>query len=60
VRIVVGFLRSPEGRAALDRAVEEARLRDAELLVIHSLRGQLGFFSDYIQAVPYIGYRFKG
>jgi nucleotide-binding universal stress UspA family protein len=39
VRIVVGFLRSPEGRAALDRAVEEARLRDAELLVIHSLRG---------------------
>jgi DNA-binding response OmpR family regulator len=27
---------------------------------IHSLRGQLGFFSDYIQSVPYIGYRFKG
>ena len=26
---------------------------------IHALRGQLGFFSDYIQAVPYIGYRFK-
>jgi two-component system, OmpR family, response regulator BaeR len=26
---------------------------------IHSLRGQLGFFSDYIQSVPYIGYRFK-
>lgn len=26
---------------------------------IHSLRGQLGFYSDYIQAVPYIGYRFK-
>lgn len=27
---------------------------------IHSLRGQLGFYSDYIQSVPYIGYRFKG
>lgn len=27
---------------------------------IHSLRGHLGFYSDYIQSVPYIGYRFKG
>lgn len=27
---------------------------------IYSLRGQLGFYSDYIQSVPYIGYRFKG
>jgi DNA-binding response OmpR family regulator len=27
---------------------------------IHSLRAHLGFFSDYIQSVPYIGYRFKG
>jgi len=26
---------------------------------IHSLRAHLGFFSDYIQSVPYIGYRFK-
>ena len=24
-----------------------------------SLRSQLGFFSDYIQTVPYMGYRFK-
>ena len=27
---------------------------------VHSLRGQLGFYSDYIQSVPYIGYRFTG
>jgi len=27
---------------------------------IHSLRGQLGYYSDYIQSVPYIGYRYKG
>jgi len=27
---------------------------------VRSLRGQLGFYSDYIQSVPYIGYRFKG
>jgi DNA-binding response OmpR family regulator len=26
---------------------------------IASLRNQLGFFSDYIQSVPYLGYRFK-
>jgi nucleotide-binding universal stress UspA family protein len=39
MRIVVGFLRTPEGRAALERAIEEARLRDGELLVVHSMRG---------------------
>jgi nucleotide-binding universal stress UspA family protein len=39
MRIVVGFLRSAEGRAALERAVEETRLRDGELLVVHSARG---------------------
>lgn len=27
--------------------------------LIHSLRGHLGFYSDYIQSVPHIGYRFK-
>jgi DNA-binding response OmpR family regulator len=27
--------------------------------LINSLRGHLGFYSDYIQSVPYIGYRFK-
>ena len=40
MRIVVGFLRSPEGRAALERAIEETRRRDAELLVVHSTRGR--------------------
>lgn len=39
MRIVAGFLRSPEGRAALDRAMTEARLRDGELVVVHSMRG---------------------
>jgi DNA-binding response OmpR family regulator len=27
---------------------------------VQSLRGQLGFYSDFIQSVPYIGYRFTG
>jgi DNA-binding response OmpR family regulator len=26
---------------------------------IQSLRAKLGFFADYVQTVPYIGYRFK-
>lgn len=39
MKIVAGFLRSPEGKAALDRAIEEARLRDAELYVVHSTKG---------------------
>ncbi len=39
MRIVVGYLRTREGRAALTRAIEEARLRDSELLVVHSMRG---------------------
>lgn len=35
-RIVCGYLRTPEGEAALDRAVEEAQLRGAHLTVLHS------------------------
>lgn len=39
MKIVVGFIRTPEGRAALKRAIDEARVRDGELLVVHSMRG---------------------
>lgn len=37
--IVVGYVPKPEGRAALRRAAEEARLRGAHLVVINSARG---------------------
>jgi nucleotide-binding universal stress UspA family protein len=37
--IVTGFRPTPDARAALDRAVEECRLRDATLVVVHSMRG---------------------
>jgi nucleotide-binding universal stress UspA family protein len=37
--VVVGYLMSDEGRAALDQAVEEATRRGARLLVVHALRG---------------------
>lgn len=39
MKIVVGYIASDEGRAALDAAVAEAKLRDAELVVVHSMRG---------------------
>ena len=37
--IVVGYVSKPEGRAALRRAAEEARLRGTRLVVINSSRG---------------------
>jgi nucleotide-binding universal stress UspA family protein len=37
--VVVGFVPTNEGRAALRRAAEEARLRDTRLVVINSNRG---------------------
>jgi nucleotide-binding universal stress UspA family protein len=43
--IVVGYVPSPEGEAALDRAVDEAKLRGSTLLVVNSQRG--GRTADY-------------
>jgi len=37
--IVVGYVARPEGHAALQRGIEEARLRNARLLVINSNKG---------------------
>ena len=37
--IVVGYVSSPEGKAALRRGVEEARLRGVKLVVISSNKG---------------------
>ena len=37
--VVVGFVRSREGDAALRRAIEEARLRGTKLVVVHSMEG---------------------
>ncbi len=39
MNIVTGFRPSTESRAAIDRAVEEARLRDGTVIVVHSMRG---------------------
>jgi nucleotide-binding universal stress UspA family protein len=41
--IVVGYVPKSEGRAALRRAVEEAQLRKAELVIVNSHRGGRDF-----------------
>ena len=37
--IVVGYVPKPEGKAALRKAVEEAKLRNSRLVVVNSHRG---------------------
>ena len=49
--IVVGYVPTSEGRAALKRAAEECLLRKTKLIVIHSNRGGRDFDSD--QAAMY-------
>jgi nucleotide-binding universal stress UspA family protein len=39
MNIVVGYVMSPEGDAAIDAAVAEAKLRGGKLLVLHSSKG---------------------
>ena len=52
----------PFTRLSIATAVSTARLPVTEETVdehIASLRDQLGFFRDYVQTVPFMGYRFK-
>ena len=44
--IVVGYVPKPEGKAALRRAAEEAKLRDMRLVVVNSHRGGREFDSE--------------
>ena len=44
--IVVGYVPKPEGKAALQRAAEEAKLRDSRLVVVNSHRGGREFDRD--------------
>ena len=63
---ILSFLAASPYRAFTRRRIAEAVSREGQPVPenavtrhIASLRGKLGFFSDYIQSVPYIGYRFK-
>ena len=44
--VVVGYVPKPEGEAALSKAIEEAKLRDAKLVVVNSHRGGSEFDSS--------------
>ena len=44
--VVVGFVPKPEGEAALDRGIEEAKLRGARVVVVNSHRGGGDFDQD--------------
>ncbi|MGA8296697.1 MAG: universal stress protein [Acidimicrobiales bacterium] len=48
--IVVGFIFGTEARAALDRAVTEACLRNARLVVVHSAKGGLEESDEEVRA----------
>jgi nucleotide-binding universal stress UspA family protein len=39
MKVLVGFITTPEGAAALDAAIAETRLRGGTLVVVHSLVG---------------------
>ena len=44
--VVVGYVPKPEGEAALRTAISEAKLREADLVVVNSHRGGSEFDSD--------------
>ena len=44
--IVVGYVAKPEGKAAFDRAIQEARLRGSRLVVVSSAKGGASLDSD--------------
>ncbi len=63
---ILGFLAAKPYHAYTPRQIVEAVTRERQPVTeatlnqhIASLREKLGFFADYIQTVPYIGYRFK-
>ncbi len=62
LRVLAATPYRPFTRRQIADAVSTPRHRVQEEDVdqhIATLRDQLGFFRDYIQTVPYIGYRFK-
>lgn len=52
MKIVVGFIRTQEGEAALQAAIDEAKLRSGELVVVHSMMG-----GDHEKAEQVLAYR---
>ena len=47
--IVVGYIPTPEGRAALARGITEAKLRDVKLVVVNTSQGDAWVDERYVQ-----------
>ena len=47
--IVVGYIPTPEGRAALARGITEAKLRVARLVVVNTTRGDAAVDERYVR-----------
>ena len=52
--IVVGFIDTPEGNAAVQSAIDEAKLRSSSLVVLHSMQGGHQKESEYRASVEAI------
>lgn len=57
-KVVVGYVARPEGRAAVEAAATEAKRRDLELIVVHSMPGgdktgldQVVAYRDRLEAI---------
>ncbi|MEX2501565.1 MAG: universal stress protein [Trueperaceae bacterium] len=63
MKVLVGFVKSPEGEAALDAAIAEARLRGGRLVVVHSLFGggrDEDKLPEYTEALAEVERRLQG
>ncbi len=52
MKIVVGYIKTKEGEAALQAAIDEAKLRGGSLVVVHSMMG-----GDHEKAEHVLAYR---
>lgn len=52
MKIVVGYIKTKEGEAALQAAIDEAKLRHGSLVVVHSMMG-----GDHEKAEQVLAYR---
>jgi nucleotide-binding universal stress UspA family protein len=50
--VVVGYVPSPEGEAALEQGIVEARLRGVRLLVVNNTRGDALVDDRFVQGGP--------
>ncbi|AXV07725.1 UspA [Euzebya pacifica] len=63
MKVLVGFITTPEGEAALEAAIAEAKLRSATLVVVHSLHGggrDEDLLPEYTRALHEVENRLRG